>query len=267
MTEERITFSFGKNWDEFIRRHYSEDRLRTAQKHLLSFLRVENLKGRSFLDIGCGSGLSSLAAFDAGVSQLVSFDIDPMSIRATQYLRKLRSYPNSWQILEGSILDSAFLAAIQPADVVYSWGVLHHTGAMWKAIENAATLIKEGGLFYIALYTTTPATPYWIEIKKRYNRASSFQKRLMEYRYVFRHHIRPALSARKNPLTVLCSINRTRGMDFMTDVRDWLGGYPYEDAKPEEVFLFCTEKLGLRMINLATGEANTEYLFVKASGH
>jgi 2-polyprenyl-6-hydroxyphenyl methylase/3-demethylubiquinone-9 3-methyltransferase len=57
-----------------------------------------------------------------------------------------------WQIMQGSVLDSAFMQQLPMADVVYSWGVLHHTGAMWPAIDAAAACVQADGLFAIAIY-------------------------------------------------------------------------------------------------------------------
>jgi SAM-dependent methyltransferase len=263
--EEVVSFSFGKNWSRFVAEHFSEDRLEAARGHLTSFLEMPSLAGKSFLDIGCGSGLHSLAAFDAGVQKLVSFDVDEFSVETTARLRKLRGDPAHWTVLRGSILDLAFVGALEPADIVYSWGVLHHTGQMWRAIENAASLLNgPDALFYIGLYVTTPLSGYWIDVKKRYNAASPGRKRLMEAGYAIRRGILPQLVRLKNPVTYVLNYGQSRGMDFMTDVRDWLGGYPYEDAAIPEVMAFCRKKLGLELINLNPGPGFAEYLFRNA---
>jgi hypothetical protein len=168
-------------------------------------------------------------------------------------------------VLEGSALDPGFLGAIEPADIVYSWGVLHHTGAMWDAVRNAAALLKPGALLYLALYLTTPRTPYWIDVKKRYNRASAFGKRCMEAHYIVRHTLLPAFVRFQNPFREIRAYSERRGMDYLTDVRDWLGGFPYEDATIQEVLLFCNRDLGLNLTNIATSPTLVEYLFLKPS--
>jgi SAM-dependent methyltransferase len=261
MDDNGQKFGFGKNWDEFVRRAFSEERVRIAREHILRFLELPDLKGKYFLDVGCGSGLSSRAALDAGAERIVSFDCDPDSVRTTERVRQMSGNPPNWTVLQGSVLDEPFVASLEPADIVYSWGVLHHTGRMWKAIENAAGLMRAGGLFYIALYTTTPKSDYWIRIKKKYNGSSAFRKRLMEARHILRHTIFPQLIHGRNPRRLIKNYKSARGMSYFTDVKDWLGGWPYEDAKIEEVLRFCRERLGLELINIATGEANTEYLF------
>jgi 2-polyprenyl-6-hydroxyphenyl methylase/3-demethylubiquinone-9 3-methyltransferase len=133
---------------------------------------------------------------------------------------------------------------------------------MWEAIENAAGLMKGDGLLYIALYTTDARSDHWLEVKKKYNAASAVKKRIMELSYVMRYTIAPCLLARETFQRTMRSYRqRNRGMSYLTDVRDWLGGYPFEHAKIEEVLGFCRKRLGLELVNIKTGEANTEYLF------
>ncbi|MDX2266465.1 MAG: class I SAM-dependent methyltransferase [Bryobacter sp.] len=262
-SEAPISFSFGKNWEAFVEQHYSPERLSVARRHLLDFLGLHSLAGKSFLDIGCGSGIHSLAAFTSDAAQLTSFDLDPASVSTTRKLRELHGSPAHWTVHHGSILDETFLATIPPADIVYSWGVLHHTGQMWKAIENASHFLAPGSLFYIALYQTTPRTPYWIDVKKRYNAAGPFQKRLMEYHYVLRHVLLPDLIRFRNPFSQILGYEKNRGMDFMTDIRDWLGGYPYEDSSIPETLHFGVRKLGLHLTNISIAPTLVEYLFEK----
>jgi len=267
LTKKEPAFAFGRNWEEFAASSLNEERILIAQKHLLEFLELPDLRGRYFLDVGCGSGIHSLAAFRAGAKKILSFDVDPDSVRVTEKLKESCSNPASWQVLRGSILDDAFLAAIEPADIVYAWGSLHHTGEMWRAVQNTAKLLKPDGLLYLALYTTTSKSAYWLEIKRKYNRASSWGKHVIELGYAIRHtlryHVLPHVLRFENPLKTISEYKQNRGMSYWTDVKDWLGGYPYEDAKIEEVLRFCRSKLNLELINIKTGESNTEYLFRK----
>lgn len=261
MAKENITFSFGKNWQEFVKRSLDKRGIEISKKHILEFLELEDLQGKYFLDVGCGSGLSSLAAFKAGAGKVLSFDIDPYSVKTTKKLREISGNPSNWTILEGTILDKNFLLQIEPADIVYSWGVLHHTGRMWKALRNTANLMKKDGLLYIALYTTNRKSECWLNVKKKYNGAGPIMKKYMEVSYIIRYTIIPLIFRLKNPLSYIRNYKHKRGMSYLTDIKDWLGGYPFEYAKVEEVLRFCRKKLSLELINIKTGEANTEYLF------
>jgi len=260
-------FSFGRNWEEFVRTKFSEERVAISRKHLLDFLETSDLAGKYFLDIGCGSGIHSLAACRSGASRIVSVDIDPDSVRTTGRIREMAGSPPHWEALQGSILDAGFVARIEPADIVYSWGVLHHTGDLWTAVRNAAGRIRPGGLFYVALYEKTADSDYWIAVKKKYNRSSRAGKRGMELAYVYRTFFRGrGIRDLADSLRYIRNYRQSRGMAFWTDVRDWLGGWPYEPATPKEVTDFCAGTLGLRTIKVKTGEANVEYLFAKGAG-
>ena len=264
--EER--FTFGKNWSDYVAKYYSDERLRTAQGHLLEFLKLDDLRGRSFLDIGCGSGVHSLAAWRAGASSVFSFDYDQESVATTTRLWEMMGRPENWRIEHGSVLDEPYMQSLEPADVVYSWGVLHHTGNMWQAVRLASIPLKSDGVFYIALYSkeiyVNPPWEQWLQVKRAYNRAGGLKKRLMEWDYAWRATIKGDLLALRNPWRTIAAYQQERGMSYWTDIRDWLGGWPMEFAGNMETTRFCTEKLGLELINLRAGEGNTEYLFRRA---
>jgi 2-polyprenyl-3-methyl-5-hydroxy-6-metoxy-1,4-benzoquinol methylase len=257
-------FSFGKNWETFVRAHYSDDRVEISRRHLLGFLERSDLEGLSFLDIGCGSGIHSLAAFRSGAERIVGIDVDPRSVAATRKIREMAGSPSNWEVREGSILDEDFLSGIEPADIVYSWGVLHHTGDLWRAVRNAGSLLKSGGLFYIALYERTAKSDYWTAVKREYNRAAPLKKRTMEWSHVYNTFFRTwSPKSWIRSMRYITGYRESRGMEFWTDVRDWLGGWPYEPATADEVTSFCEGELGLSAMRVKTGEANVEYLFAR----
>ena len=264
MAEQGMRFGFGKNWKNYIKKYYSEERLEIAREHLLNFLHLDNLQGKSFLDIGCGSGLHSLAALRSGAAQIVSFDFDQDSVDTTKQLKEYAGNPSHWTVLQGSILDDQFLKTLAPADIVYSWGVLHHTGAMWQAMDNTVQLMKDTALLYIALYDydiqVNPPAEFWLEVKQRYNRGSWLIKRRMELWYIWEFVLYKNWRAVPELIGRVTGYKQSRGMAFFTDVRDWLGGWPMEFAKREDVKQWA-EKTGLDMATIKTGEANTEYLF------
>ena len=68
----------------------------------------------------------------------------------------------------------------------------------------------------------------------------------------------------RNPLRTILDYKRLRGMAYWTDIRDWLGGWPMEFASKQETLSFC-DGIGLRLVNMKTGEGNTEYLLARKS--
>ena len=267
MSTNAARYGFGKNWKDYIQKHFSEERVEISRKHLLSFLKLDDLKGKYFLDIGCGSGLHSLAALRAGAERIYSFDYDPYSVATTKKLKELAGNPSSWDVYQGSILDKEYLATIAPADVVYSWGVLHHTGSMWQAMDNAVGLGKKDSLYYIALYDhdiqVNPTAEFWLDVKQRYNKSSELGKRRLELWYIWTFLLHSSASNLFALLTRSKEYKNARGMALYNDIKDCLGGWPMEFAKRADVKAWA-ERHGLEMLTMKTGEANTEYLFKRA---
>ena len=125
-------FQFGENWSRFLSL-VDEDRIAEAAARLSELL--GDISGKSFLDVGSGSGIHSLAALRLGASRVLSFDYDSKSVACTAELKRRFAPMANWQIEAGSALDEQYLRSLGPFDIVYAWGVLHHTGAMWKSFD------------------------------------------------------------------------------------------------------------------------------------
>jgi len=228
-------YGFGANWLRFAEL-VDEARVEYAVAALRDALQVDSLNGKTFLDIGSGSGLSSLAALRLG-AVVTSFDYDADCVRCTNTVRsRFAGDSQSWTVMQGSILDDRFLRDLEPADVVYSWGVLHHTGDMYSAIRNATQKVRPGGLFCVALYRRTILCGFWKLEKRLYSRAPEAIRRALRSGWVAKTRLSFALKGvdfsqmvRDYGRSANC-----RGMDYYRDVDDWLGGYPYESITPEE---------------------------------
>jgi 2-polyprenyl-6-hydroxyphenyl methylase/3-demethylubiquinone-9 3-methyltransferase len=226
-------FSFGENWLAFLE-YLDDERIAEAERSLQALCGFERLDGKRVLDIGSGSGLFSLAARRLGAI-VHSFDYDLQSVAGTQKLKD-RFFPGdaSWAVEQGSILDHAYVGALETYDIVYSWGVLHHTGAMYDAIANAASRVNAGGLFVFALYRKTRLCRLWTIEKRWYAKASPPAQKFA--RSVFINSLRLAfLVKRRDFEAYIKNYKGSRGMNFTHDVHDWMGGYPYESIAPAEV--------------------------------
>src|SRR6266536_4330607 len=261
-------FEFGKNWSRFLAR-LDETSICEAEESLKRMLEVKELSGKSFLDIGSGSGLFSLAARRLG-ARVHSFDYDPQSVACTAELRR-RYFPGDerWTIEGASVLDAAYLASLGPFDVVYSWGVLHHTGHMWQALENVLSPVAPGGQLCIAIYNDTGTqSARWRLIKKAYNRLP----RVVRLPFIvivvapnaMKELLRTALSWRWREYLRSCS---ERGMTRWRDAVDGVGGYPYEVATPDAIFDFYKAR-GCALEKLKCGGVGlgcNEFVFVKGN--
>ena len=246
-------FDFGANWNEFLN-SLNETRIIEAEKSLKEMLKVENLEGQTFLDIGSGSGLFSLAAKRLG-AKVHSFDYDPKSVQCTLELKR-RYFENddNWQVEEGSALDLSYVETLGKFDIVYSWGVLHHTGNMYQALQNALIPLKEKGKLFIAIYNDQHFTSkVWLKVKKFYC-FGPLGKALMccfFFPLFATQGILLSLARHKNLQGYFQSYKETRGMSVYHDWIDWLGGLPFEVASPEAIFNFYV-KQGLSLSNLIT---------------
>ena len=246
-------FEFGKNWAAFLRK-LDEGRIETAVTSIEAFLETKSLDGRRVIDIGSGSGVFSLAARRLG-AEVYSFDFDPDSVGCTQELRR-RYFPNDprWTVSQGSVLDRTFLDSLGQFDIVYSWGVLHHTGQMWQALENAAGRVAPGGQLFIAIYNDQGGTSRrWLAVKKLYNSLPGPLRFLVTWPFAAHVWWRPVLKdfLKLRPLASLRDYHEQRGMSPWHDVVDWVGGLPFEVASPEAIFDFYRAR-GFQLEKLTT---------------
>ena len=252
-------FGFGRNWRDYLAR-IDAAAIEAARAHIRDWLQTDRLSGLTVLDIGSGSGLFSLAARDLG-ARVISLDYDPDSVRCAELLRQehFGEEDPDWEIRRGSILDAGEVESLPEADVVYSWGVLHHTGAMHEAFANVASRVRPGGRLMIAIYNDQGwISRYWLGVKRLYNRHPWLRPLLIAlhapYLYLARRLLRWIT---RRPLE--------RGMSLWHDMLDWLGGYPFEVASPAEVEAFFSAR-GFRLLRTHTvgrRQGCNEYLFVR----
>ena len=229
-------FTFGENWLQFSTK-LDPDRVRSAEESMQSLLQRPRLDGLTFLDLGAGSGLFSIAALRLGAARVIAIDRDANCLKAIRRnVECLATLDESRRIAlrQGDVLDPASLPT-EKFDIVYAWGSLHHTGSMWQAVNNAAGCVRDGGFFAVALYNATWSSPWWHRIKRIYHRSPSWARTGMVATLTgVRAAVR--LSRFKKPFRV------ERGMSVWYDAVDWLGGLPYEYATSQEVDAFLTNR-------------------------
>jgi 2-polyprenyl-3-methyl-5-hydroxy-6-metoxy-1,4-benzoquinol methylase len=268
-------FAFGKNWSHFLAT-IDETRVSAALSSMQSLLSVQELSGRRFLDAGCGSALFSLAAARLGAS-VVSIDVDSQCVAcAHEMKRRFSSNACDWTIKSGSLLDAEFMKGLGSFDVVYCWGVAHHTGNMWQALENLLPRVSPSGTIVLAIYNDQQyVSRLWSSIKQIYQRLPAPLK------IVWAAAIGLTLFLKRFSITLLACLLRLitlrnpvtpivnwyneaqgRGMHPWYDLVDWVGGWPFEVAKPEAIFRFMRDR-GFELQELVTvsGHGCNEFVF------
>jgi 2-polyprenyl-3-methyl-5-hydroxy-6-metoxy-1,4-benzoquinol methylase len=259
-------FQFGANWARFLE-SLNEDRIGVAQESLCAMLGVRDLAGKRFLDIGSGSGLFSLAARRLGAT-VHSLDYDPQSVGCTAELRR-RFFPDDpqWRVEQGSALDGDYIRGLGMFDIVYSWGVLHHTGEMWKALTHASCPVRDNGQLFIAIYNDQgPVSRNWTAVKRLYCQSPGPAKTVIAAGVLVTQWWKTLVkdTLRGNPFRTWVSYGKERGMTPWRDVVDWAGGYPFEVASPDQIFNFYRDRgFILQQLRTDRGSGCNEFVFIR----
>lgn len=260
---------FGANWARFLA-VVDEARIAEAEQSLRTMLRIESLAGRRFLDGGSGSGLFSLVARRLGAI-VTSFDYDPQSVACANALRR-RHFPDDpdWMILHGPALDGDFLARCGEFGVVYSWGVLHHTGAMWDAIKRLEACVVADGLLFVANYNDQGwKSDAWTRLKRWYNHHPWLRPVLVAGAFAALWGPRCLIDlCMGRPFGTWRAYARERGMHRWHDLMDWVGGHPFEVARPEQLFDFFRAR-SYELVSLKTARGGlgcNELVFRRRQG-
>jgi predicted RNA methylase len=226
-------YAFGQNWLKFNEK-FSINHLRYVRENIENLFESTGIENKSVLDIGSGSGIHALAFISLGARKVTCFDQDNESVQATKNtLEKNVADQNKWEVFKGDILKKNERAS-KSYDIVYSWGVLHHTGNLRQALLNASSFCNDNGMLVLALYRKTSFDKFWKIEKFLYSRSHRTVQLLLEFFYIFLFALAYSFTGR-NFYRYVKNYHVNRGMNFFVDVRDWLGGYPYETIDKEEL--------------------------------
>lgn len=268
--DDQHRFPFGANWAHFAR-NVEWFQVDSAARSLNEMLGEGALVGKSFLDIGAGSGLFSLSAVLLGARRVHSFDVDDESIVTVRAMKERYAMGADWTIERGSAIDEGYMRRLGTFDIVYAWGVLHHTGDLWRSLDLTANAVAPGGSLFISIYNDQGnVSRRWLTIKRIFNDLPPLLRPIYAILAVTPRELRLLSGSlvRGQALSYFAKwrrVNRGRGMSGWYDLLDWVGGYPFEVAKPEDIFDFVAVR-GFRLVRLRTcggGHGCNEFVFVR----
>ncbi len=236
-----VAYDFGENWKDFSLNALQGINIEQSMNDFKILINNENIEGKTFLDIGFGQGLSLLHATQLG-AKTVGCDINPTckEVLENNKQKYFNLKDTTIPVVVGSIIENETIESLKRInnkfDIVHSWGVLHHTGDMWKAIDNCTDLVNNNGKLIISIYNKHWSSAMWKFIKWFYNISPKFIQWLMIKIFYIVIFIAKFLVTFKNPL------KKERGMNFYYDIIDWIGGYPYEYATMDEINDYVSKK-------------------------
>ena len=256
-------FDFGENWREFSANHLSAERIEEARREFRILTAGLDFEGATFLDVGFGQGFGSLFAEEMG-AKVAGIDSNPKCLEAVEFSRK--AFPNdvgrNLDLAVGSILSVQDVERLRAKtvcgyDVIHAWGVLHHTGKMTEAFTNCANLLCDEGHLIVAIYNAHWSSPFWKQVKKLYCLSGRKTRKAMIWFFA------PLVAGAKVLVKKGNPFNKERGMDFMVDLVDWVGGYPYEWATVDQI-VDLGEKHDLQIVRVIRSSVPTgcnEFVF------
>jgi 2-polyprenyl-3-methyl-5-hydroxy-6-metoxy-1,4-benzoquinol methylase len=249
-------FAFGRNWKRYAG-IIDEDRLRCAVASMAGSL--GDLRGKSFLDVGCGSGIHVVSAVRLGATRVHAFDYDEQSVDCTRRVvtRHARDARARITVERGDVLDPEYMRSLGTFDIVYAWGVLHHTGNLWKALELAMLPLAHEGCLLVALYNDQGIWSHgWRLMKSLYVKAPLLRAVIIAGVFGPREMVKCLVRGPRRYVREWRDYRQTRGMSRWHDLVDWAGGYPFEVASPSAIFEFYARRGLSATITINCGRGN-----------
>ena len=239
---------------EFYKDHWTEYplELQGVIQHLTELF-PEGVKGKKVLDAGSGSGMVSIAFAVMGAS-VTGVDITSKCIENGR--KRAKAFGVECRFVQS---DLTMLDLHEDFDIIYSWGVLHHTADAKASFFRLVEHLRPGGEIIIAVYLRTAFSSFWNFSRVFYQSSPGFAKT------AFRRSASVLLNGYDAVRKALMKKERymLRGTSNEELVNDWFGVPHRTFHTYTEVYEWFREKgLDYRLVNPATGRFKSTSNFV-----
>ena len=111
------------------------------------FVDFDSLEGKDVLEVGCGSGIAVQMFAEAG-ADVTAVDLTPWAVRTTR--ARLEAFGLGGEVSEADAEDLPFKS--DSFDLVFSWGVIHHSSDMDRALAELVRVARPGAQVVLMVY-------------------------------------------------------------------------------------------------------------------
>ena len=138
-----------------------EARKYLVEPHILGFAEFERWRGKKVLEIGCGIGTDTVNFARHG-ARVTSVDLSEKSLKLAQQRVEVYGLQEQVQFYCGNAEELSFFVPLEPYDLIYSFGVIHHTPHPQAVLEQLRQYARPGTIVKIMIYHRRSWKVAWI---------------------------------------------------------------------------------------------------------
>lgn len=144
------------------REYFDEVELKkfTAESHIPAFCEFDRWRGKRVLEIGCGIGTMAVNFARAGANY-TGVELSETSLALTR--QRFDVYELSGKFYQGNAELLTDFVPIEPYDLVFTWGVIHHSPNPHKILQQARHYMQPGTVLKVMVYASNSWKNYMIE--------------------------------------------------------------------------------------------------------
>jgi ubiquinone/menaquinone biosynthesis C-methylase UbiE len=138
-----------------------EARKYLVEPHIPGFVEFERWEGKRVLEVGCGIGTDSINFARAG-AELTAVELSSESLRIAEQRADVMGVADRIQFVQANAEELTATLTDEEYDLVYSFGVIHHTPRPERALAEMRSLAAPGGTLKLMIYHRRSWKVFWI---------------------------------------------------------------------------------------------------------